>query len=451
MLQIQSLRPYYKRCIRLAAPIALSSIGATIVQFADTVMVGQLGTVELAAVTFSSSVFMIGFLFSFALLMGATPLVGMAYATNSKSRIISLFQNTFLLALFSGLAMTFLLYIVYLLLPYMGQDSAIMPFARPYFLLMIASVIPYLFFGVQKQLLEGMGNTLTAMLITLASNVVNIAFNYVLIFGKFGFPEWGVFGAGISTLIARILMPITFFIYISWSKKWRFYILVFRRRYFDLKVVTEIFKIGFPIALHIVMEVSAFALSAIMLGWVSIQAVAAHQIASNLSTLSYTVTMGIAAATTVMVSHHYGKKEWHELRLVAKACYHLSFLNNCIAFILFVTFCREIASWYTQDPIVIEMGAQVIIMAALFQFSDGVQAVYAGVMRGITDVKITILYAAIAYLIVNLPLGAFCCFVLDLGAMGAWIGLIGGLSVAAILFRLRFLKQMRRLELQTMS
>ena len=444
--------PYYKRNLKVAGPIVLSQVGVALTQLVDTFMVGKLGTTELAAVSLASSIALMGFLFVNGLLMGATPIVGQLFATadvdvdEKRMQMGKIFQNQILLSVISSVLMLGLLYVVRLFLYNMGQDVAVVDCAIPYYVILIISILPNTLFMAGKQLLEGLGNTSVAMAITIVANIVNIVFNYFLIYGNCGFPQMGVIGAGLATFIARVVMAVALFIMIYMRHEWRQYCNEFRIGLFDWRCVVEILRVGFPIAVHILVEMSAFSLSGIMMGWLGAAALASHQIAAQTGNVLFMVVLGISAATTIRVSHQYGAKDYVAMRMAANASIHLCLFANMVMGILLVIFRKNVVMLFSSDPEVIRLGSQVLIMAGIFQLSDGMQAVGAGILRGLKDVKVTMYVAFLSYLVINLPLGYIMAFVVGLGAPGVWMGFIGGLSVAAILFRIRYVRDFQKIE-----
>ena len=444
--------PYYKRNLKVAGPIVLSQVGVALTQLVDTFMVGKLGTTELAAVSLASSIALMGFLFVNGLLMGATPIVGQLFATadvdvdEKRIQMGKIFQNQILLSVISSVLMLGLLYVVRLFLYNMGQDVAVVDCAIPYYVILIISILPNTLFMAGKQLLEGLGNTSVAMAITIVANIVNIVFNYFLIYGNCGFPQMGVIGAGLATFIARVVMAVALFIMIYMRHEWRQYCKEFRIGLFDWRCVVEILRVGFPIAVHILVEMSAFSLSGIMMGWLGAAALASHQIAAQTGNVLFMVVLGISAATTIRVSHQYGAKDYVAMRMAANASIHLCLFANMVMGILLVIFRKNVVMLFSSDPEVIRLGSQVLIMAGIFQLSDGMQAVGAGILRGLKDVKVTMYVAFLSYLVINLPLGYIIAFVVGLGAPGVWMGFIGGLSVAAILFRIRYVRDFQKIE-----
>lgn len=443
---VKEYLPFYSRNLKIAIPIIMSSMGTTFVQIIDTLMVGRLGTIELAAVAFSTSIFLLGSLFVSGLMMGGTPIIGQLFSRGDNIQISRFFANMMYMAIYVSVVVGLILYVVRIFMPYMGQDPQVVVFAKQYFLILILSLLPNSIFFVFKQWLEGLGNTAVAMAITLASNVINIVFNYLLIYGKFGFPELGVVGAGIATLISRIMLVVLFVIYLCFVKRWRIYHQKCFSNLFNLKEQKELYRVGTPIAVHTLLEVSAFSLSGIMMGWISATAMASHQICSNISMVSFTILLGIANATTIRVSHQYGARDFKSMKMAANASVHLCLLVTIVMGLLFVILRYPVMSLFTEDTEVIKIGAQILIAVGIYQIFDGMQVVGAGILRGIKDVTITMYAAFISYVVINLPLGYFLAFICNWGPIGIWAGFIGGLSTAALLFRIRYVKDFKKID-----
>ena len=442
----QQYLPFYRRNLKLAGPIVLSQLGGTVVQLIDTLMVGRLGTKELAAVSFASSVFIIAFVFANGILFGATPLVGVSYVRGERNRLVSLFQNNILLALTGAVVISGVLLCVAKLLPHMGQPDEVVRLATPYFMLLIAGVLPLMLFTAVKQFLEGLGNTAAAMIINIGANLLNVLLNYVLIFGYWGFPALGIIGAGIATLISRLAMPMAYFVLLRVRAEWWSYCSKFARSRFSWTYLKELLRMGMPIGLQSFFEVTSFAFSSVMIGWIGAVPLAGNQIVNNLSNLSFMVVLGIAAATTIRVSHQMGMHDYQAVRMAANASIHLCLLTNAITALLFITLRVPIVTIFTTDPAVIKIGSQLLVLAGIFQLSDGMQAIGAGILRGLADVRITMIYAFIVYICICLPMGYVMAFPLGMGAAGIWTAYIASLSIAAVLFRLRYMKRFRELD-----
>lgn len=441
--------PYYKNNLKIALPVVLTQVGGGMVALFDNIMVGHLGAVELAAVAFANSVYILGHVFAMGAVMGLTPLVGQAFVQHDTGYVKSLFQNGILYVLLLGLLMSLILLLVYLGFDSMGQVPEVIVLAKPYYLIQILSLVPYLLFCLFKQFLEGLGNTKVAMNITMVSCVVNIVLNYLLIYGKMGFPRWGVVGAGVATLISRFLMPVMFFVVLKCSSQFSHYLRLESSTRFGWNYLKKIAIVGLPIGGHMLLECMAFALCSIMVGWLGAVPLAANQIAQNISNLTFMLVVGIGSATTIRVSHRLGENNFYGLRMAGKASIHLCLLTNSVMALLMIVFASFIPRIFTTDLDVIRTAAPLIILAGLFQISDGLQTVGVSILRGLTDVRRPVLYAFISYICINLPLGYYLSFVCGLGERGIWIGFIVGLSIAALLYHVRCHRQINKLEKQS--
>ena len=283
------------------------------------------------------------------------------------------------------------------------------------------------------------------MMITLAANVINVVVNYLLIFGKFGFPQLGLNGAGIGTLIARTAMAILFIIVFIYRDKFRTYLSEALKSSFNLKTIFRLINVGWPISVQIVLEVCAFVLGAIMIGWLGAVPLAAHQIGIGLASITFMIVTGIGSGTTIRVSHQYSQNNFEGLSKAAYASIHLVVAFMSFTALLFVFFRNQLPLLYTSDPAVIVVAAQLLIMAAAFQIFDGLQVVMLGILRGLADVKYAMLIAFISYIIISLPLSYLFGFVLKMGAVGVWVGLVVSLAVASFLFLQRFIRLFNRM------
>ena len=440
----------------------LTQLGASLVGLFDSIMVGHYATVDLAAVSFSNALFFTVMVFAMGALMGLTPLIGIQVGkisdttdnsdestrlSESKNIISSLFQN--------GMLFTILLSIMTLILlggciPFLhcfGQDPAVVEVARPYFILIVISIVPFLFFTFFKQFLEGLGNTSVAMVITLVMNGINILLNWLFIYGNWGCPELGATGAGIGSLVARIGMPICFFVVMYFRREWKEYMTSMRWSKFKASVIKELTKIGFPIGVQTLMETIAFTAAFIFIGWISKEALAAHQIANQICDMTFMVILGVGSATTIRVSHQLGANNLHGVRMASNASIHLVLFINTIGAILMIGLRNQIPMLFTEDPEVIAIASKLVVLAGVLQLADGLQVVAASMLRGITDVKIPMFIALFSYTIVCISIGLFLAFPMGMGAVGIWIGFVVGLSVAAICLHIRFRWKFKQISL----
>ncbi len=456
--------PYYKRNLKVAFPVMITQIGASLVGLIDSIMVGHYATADFAAVSFSNAIFFTVMVFAMGLLMGVTPLVGFAVGEGQRGgeaerqtggeaegRIAALFRNGVILTVGVCVMMVLLLGSLYPFLDRFGQEPVVIEAARMYYLYIIISIVPFLFFCFFKQFLEGLGNTTVAMVMTLIANGLNILLNWVFIFGHWGFQPMGATGAGLATLIARSVLPFMILGAIVARKQWRKYLGNRKQATGDRKqatggeVIRQLLKVGTPIGIQTFMETITFTLSFIFIGWLSKEALAAHQIANQIADLTFMLAIGIGSATTIRVSHQLGKGDLYAVKMAANASIHLVLVMNTIGAALMISLRHYIPYIFTQDEAVITIASQLILFAGLFQYADGLQTVGAAMLRGITDVKKPMVYAFVAYILIALPIGLVCMFPLGLGAPGMWIGFIFGLSVAAALFHTRFRKQLGHL------
>ena len=455
--------PYYKRNLKVALPVMLTQLGASLVGLFDSIMVGRYATVDLAAVSFSNALFFTVMVFAMGALMGLTPLVGFQVGSltaseserpnsvsgltsnNERSEwsdcraiISSLFQNGML---FTVLLSIFTLVLLGGCIPFLhcfGQDPAVVEAARPYYVLIVLSIVPFLFFTFFKQFLEGLGNTSVAMVITLVMNGLNIFLNWLFIYGNWGCPELGATGAGIGSLIARIGMPICFVVVMFLRHEWKDYLLAVRLRNFQASVLKQLSRIGFPIGVQTLMETIAFTAAFVFIGWISKEALAAHQIANQICDMTFMVILGIGSATTIRVSHQLGANNLEGVRMASNASIHLVLLINAIGATVMIGFRNYIPLLFTHDQEVIIIASKLVVLAGVLQLADGLQVVAASMLRGITDVKVPMIIAMFSYTIVCISIGLFLAFPMGMGAVGIWIGFVVGLSVAAICLHTRF-------------
>ena len=438
-----------------------TQLGAAMVGLADSIMVGHYGTADLAAVSFSNALFFTVMVFAMGALMGVTPLVGHVHGRLEKlmqqgttdeeiahkhEQIASYLSNGLV---FTGIMCLLSLGLLVPCIPFLddfGQEPEVIACARPYYILIVLSIIPFLLFCFSKQFLEGLGNTFVAMMITLGCNLLNIFLNWVFIFGHFGLEPMGAAGAGWATLIARALMPLCFLVAMFSRADWRRYIVAVKGRLITRREVEHLVTIGTPIGLQSFAEAFLFTASFIIIGWISKEALAAHHIANQMADLTFMLATGIGAATTIRVSHQLGKGDLHAVRMASRASVHLCLLMNTIGAAIMI-FGRNIIPYiFTDDPEVVPIASTLLVIAGTFQYADGLQCIGAAMLRGIQDVQVPMRIALFAYIAVGLPLGLYLTFPLGMGAKGMWIAFVIALAIPAVLFHIRFNRQLKRLK-----
>ncbi|MEL7589649.1 MAG: MATE family efflux transporter [Prolixibacteraceae bacterium] len=435
--------PLYRRNLNMAFPVILSQIGQVTVALADTMMVGHSGTTDLAAASFSNSIFHVGMLFGFGIAMGITPLVGKTYSQQKFDEVGSLLKNGLFLHSLAALCLVIIMGGVGLFLGQMGQPPEVTRKSVPYFMLLVSSLLPLLVFFSFKQFLEGAGNTKIAMVITLTANLINIILNYIFIFGKFGFPAMGLLGAGLATLFSRILMPVMLIPVILKNRKYQQIFVMARRARIKVCMLRRILAVGLPIGFQLIVEVLTFSIGAVMMGWLGKESLAAHQVALGLASFTYMISLGVGAAATIHVSHEMGTRNYPLIRKIIYASLHLVVLFMSLMGLLFIVLRNYLPYLFTDDTGVIRIAAGLLVVAALFQVFDGVQVILLAALRGLADVKVPMWMAFFSYTLVGLPVCYGCAFVLNFGAWGIWAGFLAGLAVAAFLFGLRLKKIIR--------
>lgn len=442
-MKLSDYFPVYRKNLDLAIPVILAQIGQVTVNLADNMMVGHVGTVELAASSFALNVFIVGMLFGLGITFGLTPLVGQSFTSHNRVNISSWLKNGVSVFFIASILICILMASVVFFMNNMGQTDEVVEMAVPYYLIQVSSMVPLMLFFSVKQFFEGVGNTKIAMAITILSNIVNIGLNYVLIYGKFGFPALGLNGAGYATLISRMLMPLIFILVIYHKKEFRTYLTFAWTSDFDRKKISKLLSIGLPIGLQMVIEVLSFSLGAIMLGWISKEALAGHQVAIGMASMTYMISFGLASGTTIRVSHAFGDGKRTELIRSIFASVHIVVAFMLLMGILFVVLRNYLPVLFTTDPAVIRIAASLLVVAAFFQIFDGLQVILLGALRGIADVRTPMFLAFFSYMVVSLPISYLLAFVFGIGAPGVWIGFVFGLSTASVLFGLRLRKLLR--------
>lgn len=448
---MQFLNPTYtKRLFTLALPVMLTQVGQVSVNLFDNIIVGKLlGADALASVSLANSVFFSVFVLAIGFSLAIPPLVSEAHAQEDHDRINRIFRHGFVLNLSIGILLILLMFLAMPLLYHMDQPPKILPDTVTYLSIVIISIFPLMIFQTMREVSEGLGYTIGVTIATIIANVLNIVLDYVFIKGIWGFPEMGVAGSAYATLIARIFMVASIFFSLKYSKTTQRYINEFslKLELFQKSMFRKLIKLGFPTAMQMFFEVTAFAAAAFICGMVSANDIASHQIALSMASFTFNLCIGFSIATTVMIGNRFGERNFVELRETG--------INNLKIVFIFMLICGAVLilgrhilpTFFTkkEDIEVMALASQLLIIAALFQLSDGIQVVTLGILRGIQDVKTPSFYTFIAYWIITIPLGYLLCYVLEMGAFGMWIALGLGLSISAVLLVARFLNLSQRL------
>lgn len=443
MNQPISYKRHYKELIYLGVPIMVGQLGTIILGFADTMMIGHHSAAELSAAGFVNTLFNLAIIFGLGFSYGLTPIVGALYGRGEEEEAGGKLKNSLLANLLIAVFLCIVMGILYLNLDKLGQPEELLPFIKPYYLILWASLPLIMLFNAFKQFADGITDTQTPMWILLGGNVLNIVGNYLLIYGTFGFPELGLLGGGLSTLFARLMMLVVFIGIFLLSPRYKTFLRGFRRSYANRADFRLLNKLGWPIALQMGMETASFSLCAIMLGWLGETPLAAHQIMNTITTLCFMIYYGMGAAIAVRVSYFRGQEDMPNLRRSAYAGFHLILVWGL--FLCTIVFCirHQLGSWYTDSEEVRQLVAVLVIPMLAYQFGDGLQIAFANALRGLADVKPMMYIAFVAYIILSLPTSYIFGFLLDWGTVGIWMGFPVGLTSAGIAFYLRFRQQTR--------
>lgn len=425
----------------------IGQLGHVMVGLADSIMIGKIGTIPLASSAFANSIFVVPMVFGLGMAYGMTTPIANADGEGGSKRSGSYLKHGLALNVLTASVIFIILMIASQFTSYMGQAPGVLETSSNYLMIISSSIFPLMIYMSFKQFAEGLSDTRFAMLASLGANLINVFLNYLLIYGNWGFPELGLDGAGYATLTARIIMAVIMFLYVFRTPKFKSHIQGFTNLPWKRAHFKKITDVGLPSGFQYIFEVSAFALAAIMVGQISAKSLAAHQIAISLASLSYMAATGIAAAATVRVGNQLGKKDFKALRLAGHTCLQMSLAFMFFCGLLFLLGRNFFPQFYTTDTEVMQIASQLLIVATIFQLSDGAQVVMLGALRGMSDTRIPTLITFVSYWLLGLASAYLMGITLDMGALGVWYGLALGLTAAAILLFWRFELKSKRLQL----
>src|SRR5690606_14010860 len=374
-------KKHFPKTLSLAYPVMLSQLGQVMVGVADSMMVGRLGAEPLAAASLANSIFFVVMMFGIGVSMAMTPLVAAADGEGKTRKIGRIFRHGFVINSFSGILLFVLVMLSAPGLFYLEQPIEVVKLAHPYLGIITFSLIPFMYFQTFKQFTEGLSQTKQAMAITVFCNLVNIFLNWVLIYGNFGAPALGLNGAGWATLFSRTLMAVMIYYYVRRSQRYRPYTIGFGFKKLSFPLLAKLLQIGVPTGFQFVFEVGAFSAAAIMMGWIGVNALAAHQIAISLASVSYMMASGISAAAMVRVGNQLGRNDIVNLREIGFTIFGMVAIFMSVFAFVFIIFRNFLPLLYINELPVIEMTASLLVIAGLFQLSDGIQVVGLGALR----------------------------------------------------------------------
>lgn len=437
--RLRAYAQHFPASLKLAYPIMAGQLGQIAVNLADNIMVGRLGAASLAAVSLAHAIFVVFIVIGFGLSYALPPLVSEADGGGKSGHISKYFKHSLIINMVFAVFTVGALYAFNHWIQHLDQDPEVARLAQPYLLISGFSMLPLMAFQTLRTYADGLSNTKPAMIAIIAGNLINIALNYLLIFGKMGFPAMGVEGAALGSLIARVAMLcILLGILYNYKNLW---LHIASSNFFSFSKIyyRKLLGIGIPSVLQGLFEISAFSGAALIMGMISKEAQAAHQIAISLASMTFLICTGLAMAATIQVGKAYGEKQWEKMQNVGMSNILLIMLFMSATTIGFLITRHILPTIYIDDPMVVGISSTLLIYAAIFQIPDGIQVTALGALRGIQDVKTPTVITFIAYWLVGIPISYCSVKYWNMGPEGVWIGLIIGLVISASLQTYRFL------------
>lgn len=435
---LKNIKEEIFKTIKLAYPVIIGQLGIVMMGVVDSIMVGRLGSVPLAAASLGNSLIFIILIIGIGSSSVVTPLVAILVGGKRFSECGVYFRQSLLVNMLLSLVMIGIILISVNFIYLLNQPDEVIELTIIYMSIVGLSALPLMFYQTYKHFIEGFSIMKPAMIIALLANIINAFANWVLIFGELGFPKLGLAGAAWATFASRVFMALVIMFYVMRNEKFKQYDVTFHFRSINFPVIKKILRLGLPSGFQYFFEVGAFSFAVVMIGWIGTNELAAHQIAINLASISFMGVLGISQAASIRVGNAMGEQSVSKIRKAGFTAIVLGASIMSLAGLTFILLNKFLPTLYIDDDAVISIASRLIIIAALFQLSDGTQAVGIGVLRGLTDVKGPTIITFIAYWMISLPIAYLLAFNFNLGVEGVWIGLLIGLTVSAILLTFRF-------------
>ena len=432
---------------KLAYPIILGMLGHTLIGIVDNIMVGKLGATELAAVSLGNSFIFIAMSLGIGFSTAITPLIAEADSEKDEKKIRSIFHHGLLLCTILGIALFVIIVLAKPIMLLMHQPIEVVEMAYPYIDWVAFSLIFVIIYQGYKQFADGLSKTKYSMYAIFMANVVHIFFNYVLIYGIWIFPKLGILGAALGTVISRIMMVVFMHYILKYDKNIKKYFKDFSFKEIKKSVLKKIVNLGTPSAMQMLFEVSLFTAAIWLSGSIGKTSQAANQIALTLATMTFMFAMGLSVTAMIRISNQKGLNDYIKLVVVAKSIFLLAIIIEIIFALFFIVFHNYLPPLFLNleninqaldNKEVIKIASQLLLVAAVFQISDGIQVVVLGALRGLQDVKVPMYITFVAYWVIGFPISFYLGLYTELKATGIWIGLLAGLTVAAIFLYIRF-------------
>ena len=446
MEQFAKYKNHYRHIIALGLPLLLGQVGMILTGFADTFMVGHYNTESLAAASFVNNVMNFMTVLCMGFSYGLTPIVSSTNARGDRRRVGATVRNAVVLNMAFGIAVGLAMLAVYFNVERLDQPPSLIPLIKPYYLVMLASMVPMLLVNTLRQFTDGIGHTRLSMWIIIGGNLQNIVFNYLLIYGKLGFPEMGLLGAGISTLAARVAMAVAYVAVLSRSARYAPYVDGLRHGRTSRTTIAAIFATSWPIAVQMGLETGIFSFASIMIGWLGKIPLAAYQIMLSISTIGFLVYYSLGSSMSIKIASYYGAGDIGKIKSCSAAGLHIIMAFAAVACLVFYFLGEPVVRLFTSDTAVIAVALTIVPPLMLYQVGDALQVTFANALRGITDVRPMMIAAIIAYLLVGLPLGYILAFPCGMGIVGIYLSFAVALLLAGLMFFAKFRIDLRNLQ-----
>lgn len=444
--QFTPYRPHYRALISLGTPLIIGQIGIILQNFADTLMIGHHSTQELAAASLVSNIFMLGILMAMGFALCLTPLIGRDYGQGDLGGIGRTLKNGMVLNTLVALVLMAAYTVIYFLLGHMGQPAELLPLIRPYFIINLVSLPFVCWVNALKQLFDATTRTQVPMWVLVGGNALNILGNWLLIYGVAGIPEMGLAGAGLSTLLARIVMCVVIFVAYRRSAYYADVRRATRQARVSRPVLRRLAAIGLPISLQMGMESGAWSLCSIIVGWIGTTALAGHQIMLTISQLFFQFYYALASAVSIRISLFVGQHNLPAIHRCMWAGCHLNLLIAVIVTLPVVMLRQELAYLFTDSAQVAQVVAASITPLIVYQISDGLQITFSNALRGLAYVRPMIQVAFISYFVISLPLAYLLGIPMGYGLEGVWYSFPFGLTAAALQYYYFYRRKLHQLQ-----
>lgn len=439
-----ALKPHYRETLRLGIPIAIGQVGFLIMGFADTMMVGHYSSYALAASSFVNSLFNLITFLLIGYSSGLSPLVSTRCGRGEQKEAGGLLKQALSANAIFGAVLLTVMGILYFFLDRMGQSEETMAHVPQYYLIILFSMIFVVFANAFRQFTDGTMDTATGMWVLFSGNALNVLGNALLIYGIGPFPEWGLFGAGVSTFFSRFYMVAAFICVILFRRRYRPFRIGWSMEKLNKRAMLEVNAASLPISLQLGMETASFTFSAVMVGWLGAITQAGYQVVMSIGALGFLFYYSFGASASIRIASFCGAKDWNNVRLAGLASNHILCMMAASACLVFLVFGSSLIRLVCPDEAVIAVAISLIPALMFYQIADALQICYANNLRGTGYVKPVMGVAFTSYILISIPCGLLFGFGFGWGADGIFLGIASGVFTAAPLYYRHFRHFLRR-------